>query len=133
MLVPPRLGTSLKTTCLRLAQTTESAICADDVVRATGCTRGSALHVLSELASEKQLWRVAHGFYATQPREDKPLDKGKPANGMCQLMRAERAHKAVELAEVEAFLSSREQWPGCTTPLPVHRAPSFAPVRRRYV
>lgn len=123
MIVPPRIGPSLKTTCLRLAQTTESAICADDVVRATGCTRGSALHVLSELSTEGKLFRWAHGFYGATPREDRPVDKGKPANGMCQLMRAERAHKAVELAEVERWLKDCPPLPKCT--------PNFSPVRRR--
>lgn len=113
----PKIATSARSMALKLAQLGESFDAAA-LSSYAGCSHVTALTVLGKLAADGALHRVAHGWYALEPRRDHDVDKGRPVNGMCALARAERAHKAGELAEVEAFLSSREQWPGCTTPLP---------------
>lgn len=126
---PPTIIPNLKARILHLASTAGYAICADDVVRGCCCTLDSARAMLSELARTGSLHRIAMGWYSLQPCEDKPLAKGRPVNPLVQLMRGERKSKAVELAEVEAWLSSKEQWPNGPTGLPPARV-SFAPQRR---
>lgn len=111
---PPTITPTLRVRIMQLAKSGGYAICADDVVRATGCALDSARTVLSQLASDKQLFRVAYGWYSATPETHKPLKRG----SFVAVARGERECKAVELADVESWLASKEQWPGGPTGLP---------------
>lgn len=121
---PPLVTPSLRTQVLQLAHSGVYAICADDVARSTGCTLDAAKIVLAQLASEGALHSPAVTWYSSTPPEDKPL-KRKGGNAFVRVSKGERKSKAVEFADVERWLASKEQWPGCTSPLPTARPPAF--------
>lgn len=123
----PKVATSARAMALKLAQLGEPFDAAA-LSSYAGCSHVTALAVLGKLAAEQLLSRVAHGWYA-QPGAF-PEHKPKPG-GMVAMARGESEAKARHLAEVEAWLTSKEQFPGATAPLPLRRTPNFAPVRRR--
>jgi hypothetical protein len=111
---PPKIIPTLKTRVLQLARSGTYAICADDVVRSTGCVIDSARTVLSQLATAGELFRVAHGFYSATEPESKPVKRG----SFVSVAIGVREAKAADLADVEFWLASKEQWPGGPTGLP---------------
>lgn len=121
----PRVTLSARTVALKLSQT-HYAISADDVSRAAGCSLNTAEIELDKLRRDGLLFSLATGYYGAKPEEHKPTRRGT----FIAIAKGERKSKAVELAEVEAWLTSKEQFPGATSPLPLHRTPNFAPARR---
>lgn len=104
----------------------DGPVSADMVVSVSGCTRNSALTLLSVMRKEGLLTRVAEGWYA-KPDHVRRTRAGGPQ----QVALDERSLLDRAMETAESFLSSREQFPGAKTPLPLHRAPDMtAPLRR---
>jgi hypothetical protein len=91
------------------------------LMSASGCSSSTAQTVLSKTASEGVIERVAHGWFA------KPgvIPRHKPRKGgdeFTALARAEGEAKERYLADVDAWLRDKTQFPGATSPLPLASA-----------
>ncbi len=111
---------TIRDTILKLAADSEVSFGAKDVLVASGgmCTLLAAQIMLGKLAAEQKLDRVSRGFYA---RPGLFAPNTSTAAGPTTMARGlnDAANRALE--EAEAFLSSKEQFPGATTPLPYAR------------
>lgn len=116
----PVLVVSTRTHAIRLAAR-GAPFDAAALMAASGCSSSTAQTVLGKMAAEGSLARVAHGFYARPGLI--PQHTPRPG-GNVQVAKAlaEREEFARKLAAADAFLTSKEQWPGCDAPLPSARA-----------
>lgn len=122
----PKLTLSARTHAMRLSALGKP-FSAAELMHASGCSSPTAQTMLGKLAAEGVLCRVAHGVYAAPGVI--PVHKARPG-GFVAYARGETEDRARYLAEVDAWLADKSPWPGCASPLPVNRAPSFAPSRR---
>lgn len=109
---------SIRSIVLKLARESEGSFGAKDVVVLAGCTTGSAQIALSQLASEGRIQRVARGFYA-RPGVFPANRSTEP--GPTTMARGMNEAAAAALDVAEAFLTTKEQFPGSRSSLPTDR------------
>jgi hypothetical protein len=118
----PARKPSIRDTAIKLGQ--EGDVDADVLMRHCGCSRPVALSTLSILAGEGTLVRVSRGVYTAARKVPGYSPRVQMYGGI-------KAEAARQFTNAEAFLQSREQFPGSTTSLPTSRPPVFRDRGRR--